>query len=205
MPPDIFLINRNDPQIIKTLAAVNLPIHEMNFLATISHHEKRAELTDRRKSLRFYLGMTMGASPELIPLSTGPTGQVLVDGFHVSVASRGNYIAIAIGYHPIGIDIETSIETIPFAVLHPCEIEKLEKGNNHQVLAAMIWAAKESAWKCLELPFTTDPKSLGVCLKDCGEFTVEHGPSVTLRGHVKWNEDKQLAVAYCLSSKVLCD
>lgn len=197
MPPDVFLINRNDPKTIELLASVKLPTDEIKLMATINHYEKRAELTDRRKALRYYLSQRMGLTPDLVPLLKGPTGQVLVDGLYVSVASRGNYIAVAIGNHSLGVDIETSIETLPLAVLHPSEIESLEKAKDRPLRAAMIWAAKESAWKALALPFTIDPTSLGVCLKDSGEFTVKFTHSVALKGQVKWHAVLQAAVAYC--------
>lgn len=203
MSPDIFLINRTDQKTIALLKSVSLPVHEIDFFSTITHDEKRSELIDRRKALRFYIGQKLGVAPELIPILKGPDGSVFVEGLSVSVASRRNYIAVALGNHALGIDIETSIKNIPYAVLHSCEIEHLGKAKDLPLAAAMIWAAKESAWKALALSITTDPTSIGVCLENSGDFTVKFTANffqpVALKGRVYWHNELQAAVAYCSS------
>ena len=189
------------------LIDVPLTSDEENFLKIVHHAEKRAELRDRRKALRLLLSRNLNISPELIPLSKGSSGEIRLEGIplYISVASRGHHIAIAWGHKPLGVDVETSIHKIPTSALHESEIQFLSccLEENRPRKTALLWAAKEAAWKSLNLPLTADPKNLQIQITESGEARALYETKnikVFLKGNIHWISKLNIAVAMITNS-----
>ena len=202
MAAELFLIDRKNPVTASELMDVPLTLDEEIFLRTVHHDEKRAEQRDRRKALRLFLSRKLNISPELIPLIKGSSGEIRLNGIplFISVASRGDHIAIAWSHSPLGVDIENSILKMPISALHAEEIHFLnscaDEIRPHKT--AMIWAAKEAAWKALNLPITANPKNLMIEITASGEVIACYktkNKKVLVAGQVSWNSDMMIAVA----------
>ncbi len=174
--PVILLLDRRDETLARLLAS--LPEDEAT--ARIAHRAKRGELHARRAALRHLLqqqGLPMPSRTEV--------GQPVLPGtgLHLSLSSRGHWIALALAERPLGIDVEQSIteEAIPFAALHPHESHWIGTipADQRPFAAARLWAAKEAYWKARAFPTSVDPTGFAVTIT--GEhFSVAdavHGPA----------------------------
>ena len=188
---------------------VELTFEEESFLRTVRHIEKCAEQKNRRKALRLFLSHKLNISPELIPLIKGSSGEIRLKGIplFISVASRSHHIALALSEIPVGVDIENSILKIPTSALHTSEIYFLNcyAVASRPIKTAMLWAAKEAAWKALILPITADPKNLRIEITESGEAKAHYENKNVknfLTGHVSWNSNIKKAVAVLVNSEI---
>jgi 4'-phosphopantetheinyl transferase len=104
----------------------------------------------------------------------------------VSLAARGELVAIGISDRPVGVDVEV-IETNPqepaWNILHPREREWLLKQSPqeraHCFLA--LWCAKEAYLKVLGLGLRREPAEIAASLEDWRRIQIEdRGRSVRL-------------------------
>jgi 4'-phosphopantetheinyl transferase len=87
-------------------------------------------------------------------------------GWFVSTASRGSLTALAVGPHPVGVDVEPTTEVDPIAaVLHTDESRALAETDIGRRADRFLrfWTMKEAYLKSLGCGFTRDPASIAVC------------------------------------------
>ena len=99
-------------------------------------------------------------------------------GLHLSFAARGGASLIGIARQPIGVDLEplSGLATIPWNILRPDEIEKIEALPEDRRIARflMLWTAKEAILKAMGTGLSTPPEAIRIA----------NGHSIALR-----NED----------------
>lgn len=199
--PIVHVLDRRDPVVAAALQAVVLPRPERDLLAGIHHAGRRAELTARRAALRLAIGAALGLAPPLVPLGRGPAGEPVVTGFglHVSASSRGHRLAVGLWNLPVGVDVEGPIAeaALPRAMMHVREIALVEAAAvaDQPVTAALVWAAKEAAWKAAAMPITRDPRGFAVTIDATGEVTVEDPGQPATGGIALWLPEIDGAVA----------
>lgn len=203
--PIVHVLDRRDPAVATALQAVVLPRPERDLLAGIHHAERRAELTARRAALRLAVGATLGLAPPLVPLARGPAGEPVVTGFglHVSASSRGHRLAVGLWNRPIGVDVEGPIAeaALPRVMMHRREIAAVEAAAeaDRTVTAALVWAAKEAAWKASTMPIARDPQDFAVAVDATGQVTVEDPGRPATGGIALWLPRIDGAIAVVVS------
>lgn len=129
----------------------------------------------RRSVAQDVLGRQLGQ-----PVSIGHdgAGRPRLAGFsdlHISLATRGGVVAIALAQHPVGVDVEAvSGAPFPDSMLHIAEAAMLQAlpAADQALAFAQIWAAKEAYVKALGTGFQRAPDSFVVVLEGDG-FRIE--------------------------------
>jgi 4'-phosphopantetheinyl transferase len=121
------------------------------------------------------------------PVLAGPAGT----GLHLSLATRGGVVAVALGTRPLGVDVEAVAPRAepPLALLHPDERRPLQRlaADARPLAFARLWSAKEAYVKALGTGFLRPPESFAVTLVEGNGFVVadpERGTTLPGFGHV---------------------
>jgi len=106
------------------------------------------------------------------PYLVGPSAS----GLHISLATRGGIVAVALARGLVGIDVERVDMQAepPFDVLHPDERAILDAADStlRPRIFARLWAAKEAYVKALGTGFRRAPESFAVTLLSDTAFGV---------------------------------
>jgi 4'-phosphopantetheinyl transferase EntD len=131
----------------------------------------------RRRIARAVLARWRGLDPGSLTIVASADGAPLFEDqpeIHLSFSTRGDHSLIGIASQPIGVDIETMIETpgIPWNVLRLDEHAVLLALPDDERAPAFIrlWSAKEAIAKALRSGFILPPESMH--LKPSGKFAV---------------------------------
>ncbi|RDJ23562.1 hypothetical protein DWF00_18900 [Bosea caraganae] len=141
--------------------------------------QERSEL--RRGTAKRLVAQQFGLEPGSVKLDHDERGRPLLaqpagTGLHLSLATRGGLVAVALAHGPVGIDVERiDLATEPpLAMLHPQEREALlALPESARPLAfAQLWSAKEAYVKALGTGFLRAPESFAVRLLSTERFEV---------------------------------
>ena len=129
----------------------------------------------RRLRLRELAARALGVEADAVriahrdglpPRLVAPAGR----GLHLSSASRGGWVALAVAPGPVGVDIEAVEDRaeIPYGVLHPDEAADLRgrPGGERPRAFARLWTVKEAYLKALGTGLSRDPASFRVIMID---------------------------------------
>ena len=144
----------------------------------------------RRRLLRRAVGLRLGAAPGDVLIARDAQGAPRVtsarEPIFVSLASRGELVAIAVSDRPVGVDVE-AIETNPpepaWNILHPTERERLSKQRPKEQAETFLalWCAKEAYLKALGLGLRREPADIAVSLEDWQRIQIaDRGRAVAL-------------------------
>lgn len=71
-----------------------------------------------RALLRMLVGDALGVEPRAVPLQFTAAGKPIVaDGPHVNVSHSGDVVALALAGQPVGVDVETMADAVPFEAM----------------------------------------------------------------------------------------
>ncbi len=144
----------------------------------------------RRALLRRALALRLGAAPGDIVVAADANGAPRVtsarEPVFVSLASRGDAVAIAISDRPVGVDVELREANPPkpaWNILHPRERDWLSEQNpqaQHESFLA-LWCVKEAYLKAIGLGLRREPADIEVGLADWDRvFVADSGRAVPL-------------------------
>ncbi|OYW67510.1 MAG: hypothetical protein B7Z40_06850 [Bosea sp. 12-68-7] len=130
------------------------------------------------------LARQLGLPREAIAIGHDGRGRPLVahprgSGLHLSLATRGGVVAVALARRPVGVDVEAVDGSAPppIGVLHPDELAWLlaQPPESRALAFARLWSAKEAYVKALGTGFARAPESFAVSLSPEGQLTVRDG------------------------------
>lgn len=133
----------------------------------------------RRSLARALLARQFGLEEGAVEIGHEPAGRPLIlrphgTGLHLSLATRGGLVAIALAHRPAGVDVEgvALASEPPLAVLHPGERRWLESlpPPARPLAFAQLWSAKEAYVKALGAGFAREPGSFSVQLDGTERF-----------------------------------
>lgn len=135
-------------------------------LSTFKAPKRRQEYLLGRVAARTLLAERSGLSLSDVCLEVNPDGSLHVPGskYHISIAHTGRLAVAAIGFRPLGVDLERIAPRHPEIsrfILHPSEeriIERLRLERNEALI--LIWTIKEATLKALRTGFRLSPKKL---------------------------------------------
>lgn len=143
---------------------------------------ERSEL--RRETARRLLARQLGLRPDAVRLDHDERGRPFIaqpagTGLHLSLATRGGLVAVALAHEPVGIDVERIdlAAEPPLAMLHAQEREALlvQPEPARPLGFARLWSAKEAYVKALGTGFVRAPESFAVRLLSTVLFEI-HDP-----------------------------
>ena len=136
----------------------------------------------RRRLLRRALALRLGANPSDVLITRDANGAPRVvsarEPIFVSLAARGELVAIGISDRPVGVDVEV-VETNPpepaWNILHSKEREWLSKQSSKRQAEnfLVLWCAKEAYLKALGLGLRREPAEMAVSLEDWRRIQIE--------------------------------
>jgi 4'-phosphopantetheinyl transferase len=156
----------------------------------------RAGFLARRRLLRRAVGMRIGAAPGDVLIARDAHGAPRVtsarEPIFVSLASRGELVAIAVSDCPVGVDVEP-VQAAPapaWNILHPREREwlKSRKAEEQPEKFVALWCAKEAYLKAIGLGLRREPAEIAVSffddhrqvsVEDAGRAVALHSAFVT--------------------------
>lgn len=109
----------------------------------------------RRDIAQRIVALQTGVDPQAVVIAHDRAGRPLVagqPGLHISYATRGSMVLVALAHQMLGCDVEIADDgEIPWNVLTAAEQAYLRAmaGQAQRLAFAQIWAAKEAAGKCL--------------------------------------------------------
>jgi 4'-phosphopantetheinyl transferase len=136
----------------------------------------RGAFLARRRLLRRAVGLRLGAAPGDVLIARDAHGAPRVtsarEPIFVSLASRGELVAIAVSDRPVGVDVEL-IEAAPapaWNILHPREREWLtgQRAEKQAENFLALWCAKEAYLKAIGLGLRREPAEIAVTFFDEG-------------------------------------
>ena len=145
-----------------------------------------ANLTER-SALRRRIGREISATQlgqrlDCVEISHDAVGRPLLvstgDGqIHISLATRGGIVAVALAHHAVGIDVE-QVEPgshLPLGLLHPAEQAALAAVSNLEqaLLFARIWTLKEAWLKALGTGFARELSSFAIAIGADGTVQID--------------------------------
>lgn len=122
--------------------------------------------------LRYLAGQLLGQSAKQIELTTGPAGKPelvqstgLQFSWHINVSHSGEWVLLAFGYVPVGVDVEWVKPDWPFEDLIASSFNaddqaQLAASTNPQELFFTLWTRKESLFKATGQGLTNDFMSI---------------------------------------------
>jgi 4'-phosphopantetheinyl transferase len=135
----------------------------------------------RRRLLRRAVALRLGAAPGDVLVARDTHGAPRVtsarEPIFVSLASRGELVAIAVSDRPVGVDLER-VDAAPPAwnILHPREREWLraQRAEEQAENFLALWCAKEAYLKAIGLGLRREPAEIAVSFFDGGgQISVE--------------------------------
>ncbi len=159
---------------------------------------RKAKPEDRKRSLagtmlaKKYLSKLSGVKPEELVFAKGKNQKpyVLNIPYHFSISHSGDYVVLAVGEHPIGVDVEV-IRDFSAILARKCfnesELAYIAGNSPKRKKSVMqrcfyeLWTAKEAYLK-----YTGEGLSGGL---DSFSFTTENGKAIPLRKDVKLTYD----------------
>jgi 4'-phosphopantetheinyl transferase len=144
--------------------------------------EVRAGFLARRRLLRRAVALRFGIPPGDLLIARDANGAPRVtsarEPIFVSVAARGELVAIGMSDRPVGVDVELIEANAPepaWNILHPRERDWLSKqsvpAQRESFLA--LWCAKEAYLKAIGLGLRREPAGIAVSLEDRERLLVE--------------------------------
>lgn len=168
-----------------------------------------------RSILRRGLALTILATqfnlePDDVRIEHEPGGRPAVaapfgSGLHISLATRGGLVALALAHTPVGVDVEQVdlAAQPPLAALHPREQAMLQAlpAPARPLAFAQLWSAKEAYVKALGTGFRRPPESFEVRLTGLDGFTVDDPerpgePAVGISRIIKNGGHETMAAAF---------
>lgn len=161
----------------------------------------------RRGLAQRIVAQQLGLTPEMVTISHDARGRPLIEtpagtGLHLSLATRGGIVAVALADRPVGIDVERVDRgaALPLAALHPAEAAMLEAlpERDRPLAFARLWSAKEAYVKALGLGFVRAPESFAVTWLPHDRFSVadpSRGAAVTGAGRTIENGGQEILAA----------
>lgn len=135
----------------------------------------------RRETARRIIAGQFGLPVKAVEIVHDERGQPLLrhpagTGLHLSLATRGGLVAVALAGRPVGVDVERIDPAAdpPLAALHPDERKALLAlpAPARPLAFAQIWTAKEAYVKALGTGFVRPPESFLVILRPQERFDV---------------------------------
>lgn len=136
----------------------------------------------RRGTARTILSRQLRVPAAEIGIAHDANGRPLLEapghaGLHISLATRGGFVAIALAQRPVGIDVERvdPALALPLGALHPRERTALLAlpAATRALDFARLWSAKEAYVKALGLGFVRAPESFCVILGEDESLAVD--------------------------------
>jgi phosphopantetheinyl transferase len=174
----VFLLRRHEAGVERSLPASEIERFEAEALPL----SLRVSYLARRRLLRRAVALRLGIAPGDVLVAKDAQGAPRVtsarEPIFVSLASRGELVAIATSDRPVGIDVEV-VETSPpgpaWNILHAREkawlLKQRPKERAESFLA--IWCAKEAYLKAIGLGLRREPAEIAVSLGDSERVQVE--------------------------------
>jgi 4'-phosphopantetheinyl transferase len=127
-----------------------------------------------RALLRLSLSKRLGVRPESLSFRSGACGKPWLPQHpecHFNLSHSADFVAVAVGPEPVGIDIEHLRDNLPVASLathafQPQEAEAIKAASNGQRLFYHLWTAKEAVMKCTGRGMSLPPSDIAVSLVD---------------------------------------
>jgi phosphopantetheinyl transferase len=139
----------------------------------------------RRRLLRRAVALRLGIAPGDVLVAKDAQGAPRVtsarEPLFVSLASRGELVAIAISDRPVGVDVEV-VETSPpepaWNILHARERAWLsaQGAEDRAENFLTLWCAKEAYLKALGLGLRREPAEIAVSVVGEGQLSIEDSP-----------------------------
>lgn len=157
--------------------------------------------------IRKYVADHFGLKPRQISISTNAFGKPFIadlPDFHYNIAHSGDWIVVATGNMPLGVDVERIHSFEPFSldcVFTPEERDYITEGGDQSRVKRFfeMWTLKESFVKCLGVGFS----------RPFSTFSVERDPQWTTvkqfgirTPHTLWTEkfDSNHCCSLCIES-----
>ena len=183
MPPDaertqVFLLPLSAAGAGAALPATDIERAEADILPAAL----RAAFLVRRRLLRQAVALRLGIAAGDILIARDANGAPRVtsarEPVFVSLAWRGELVAVAVSDRPVGIDVEAVEATPPepaLNVLHPSERDWLARQTAHQQPDAFLrlWCVKEAYLKATGLGLRREPAEIAVSLVEGGDVCIE--------------------------------
>lgn len=120
-----------------------------------------------RITLKLLIDAFLGMPLNGVDLEYTKFGKPVYDGLEFNISHSGNFVLIAIGGAPLGIDIETSKEGFDFNSLHKntfCakEIAYINDGDDRKTRFIVLWTRKEALLKATGEGLIDDLRSISV-------------------------------------------
>jgi phosphopantetheinyl transferase len=144
---------------------------------------RRRPFLARRRLLRRAVSLRLGIAPGDVLIAADANGAPRVASarqpIFVSLASRGDLVAIAVSDRPVGIDVEIVDANPPepaWNILHAREREWLAKqsGDARAKSFLALWCTKEAYLKAIGLGLRLEPSEIAVLLDDRDRLAIEH-------------------------------
>lgn len=127
-----------------------------------------------RALLRLSLARHLSVGAESLTFKAGACGKPwlpLHPKCHFNLSHSGDFVAVAIGSEPVGIDIEHLRDNLPVASLathafQPQETAAIKAAPDGQLLFYHFWTAKEAVMKCTGRGMTLPPSDIAVQLEN---------------------------------------
>jgi 4'-phosphopantetheinyl transferase len=142
----------------------------------------RAAFLARRRLLRRAVGLRLGIAPGDVLIGKDTQGAPRItsarEPIFVSLASRGELVAMGMSDRPLGVDVEVIEANAPepaWNILHPREREWLSsqspQARPESFLA--LWCAKEAYLKAIGLGLRREPAEMAVTLEEGERISIE--------------------------------
>jgi 4'-phosphopantetheinyl transferase len=142
----------------------------------------RAAFLARRRLLRRAVGLRLGIAPGDVLIGKDAQGAPRVtsarEPIFVSLASRGELVAMAMSDRPVGVDVEVIATNPPepaWNILHARERDwlLLQGAGERPESFLALWCAKEAYIKAIGLGLRREPADIAVCLADRDGVSIE--------------------------------
>jgi phosphopantetheinyl transferase len=142
----------------------------------------RAAFLARRRLLRRALALRLGIAPGDVLIGKDAQGAPRVtsarEPIFVSLASRGELVAMGMSDRPVGVDVEVIAMNPPepaWNILHARERDwlLLQGAGERPESFLALWCAKEAYLKTIGLGLRREPAEIAVCLADRDRVSIE--------------------------------
>jgi phosphopantetheinyl transferase len=142
----------------------------------------RSVFLARRRLLRRAVALRLGIAPADVLIAKDAKGAPRMisarEPIFVSVAARGDLVAIGMSDRPVGVDVEVIEANAPepaWNILHPQERDCLstQGGPAQRESFLALWCAKEAYLKAIGLGLRREPAEIAICLDDWARLRIE--------------------------------
>lgn len=150
--------------------------------AAALHPPLRQAFLARRRLLRGAVALRLGIAPGDVVIARDAHGAPRVtsarEPLFVSLAARGELVALSVSDCPVGVDVEI-VEANPpepaWTILHAREREWLAKqsGDERAQSFLELWCAKEAYFKAIGLGLRREPAEIAVLLDERDRLAIE--------------------------------